>query len=73
MDYSLVTPGKTDDDAYLNAKLSISIARKLGATIWYAITILSIFWFTANKKSLGLYRKIYVLSVVALSSHLWEV
>ncbi|KAF4999708.1 hypothetical protein FGRMN_2273 [Fusarium graminum] len=34
VDYDLVTPGQTDDDAYLNAKLSISIARKLGATIW---------------------------------------
>lgn len=34
VDYELVTPGKTDDDAYLNAKLSISIARKMGATIW---------------------------------------
>ena len=34
VDYDLVTPGKTDDDAYANAKLSISIARKLGATIW---------------------------------------
>ncbi|KAF7558501.1 hypothetical protein G7046_g5671 [Stylonectria norvegica] len=34
VDYDLVTPGQNDDDAYLNAKLSISIARKLGATIW---------------------------------------
>lgn len=34
VDYDLVTPGRSDDDAYLNAKLSISIARKLGATIW---------------------------------------
>jgi len=34
VDYDLVTPGHTDDDAYMNAKLSISIARKLGATIW---------------------------------------
>ncbi|KIL96119.1 fimbrin [Fusarium avenaceum] len=34
VDYDLVTSGQTDDDAYLNAKLSISIARKLGATIW---------------------------------------
>lgn len=34
VDYDLVTPGKTDEDAYLNAKLSISIARKMGATIW---------------------------------------
>jgi len=38
VDYSLVTPGKSDDDAYLNAKLSISIARKLGATIWYVLS-----------------------------------
>jgi len=34
VDYDLVTAGRTDEDAYLNAKLSISIARKLGATIW---------------------------------------
>lgn len=34
VDYDLVTPGKTPEDAYANAKLSISIARKMGATIW---------------------------------------
>lgn len=34
VDYDLVTPGQSDEDAYMNAKLSISIARKLGATIW---------------------------------------
>ncbi|EXJ53843.1 fimbrin [Cladophialophora yegresii CBS 114405] len=34
VDYELVTPGKTVDDAYANAKLSISIARKLGSTIY---------------------------------------
>lgn len=34
VDYDLVTDGRNLDDAYLNAKLSISIARKLGATIW---------------------------------------
>jgi plastin-1 len=34
VDYSLVNDGRTEDDAYLNAKLSISIARKMGATIW---------------------------------------
>ncbi|KIW62922.1 hypothetical protein PV04_09810 [Phialophora macrospora] len=34
VDYELVTPGKTTDDAYANAKLSISIARKLGSTIY---------------------------------------
>ncbi|KXJ90869.1 calponin homology domain-containing protein [Microdochium bolleyi] len=34
VDYDLVTDGRTDEDAYLNAKLSISIARKMGATIW---------------------------------------
>lgn len=34
VDYDLVTDGRSDEDAYLNAKLSISIARKLGATIW---------------------------------------
>ncbi|KAL0638864.1 fimbrin [Maublancomyces gigas] len=34
VDYSLVTDGRTEEDAYMNAKLSISIARKMGATIW---------------------------------------
>jgi len=34
VDYELVTPGKNADDAYANAKLSISIARKLGSTIY---------------------------------------
>lgn len=34
VDYDLVTPGRTDEEAYANSKLSISIARKLGATIW---------------------------------------
>lgn len=34
VDYELVTPGRTDEEAYANAKLSISIARKMGATIW---------------------------------------
>ncbi|KAI0134686.1 fimbrin [Xylariales sp. AK1849] len=34
VDYDLVTSGRTDDEAYMNAKLSISIARKMGATIW---------------------------------------
>ena len=34
VDYDLVTEGRTEEDAYMNAKLGISIARKLGATIW---------------------------------------
>lgn len=34
VDYDLITPGRTDEEAYLNAKLAISIARKMGATIW---------------------------------------
>ncbi|KAL0074643.1 fimbrin [Phycomyces blakesleeanus] len=34
VDYSMVTRGQTDDDAFNNAKLAISIARKLGATIF---------------------------------------
>ena len=34
VDYDLVTGGRTDDEAYANAKLAISIARKMGATIW---------------------------------------
>ncbi|KAF2487304.1 calponin homology domain-containing protein [Neohortaea acidophila] len=34
VDYDLVAAGRTPEEAYLNAKLAISIARKLGATIW---------------------------------------
>lgn len=34
VDYSLVTPGATEEDRRLNAKLAISIARKLGAVIF---------------------------------------
>ena len=34
VDYDLVAAGRTDEEAYANAKLAISIARKLGATIW---------------------------------------
>ncbi|KAE9985964.1 fimbrin [Venturia inaequalis] len=34
VDYDLVAPGRTDEDAYMNSKLAISIARKMGATIW---------------------------------------
>lgn len=34
VDYDLVASGKTDEESYANAKLAISIARKLGATIW---------------------------------------
>lgn len=34
VDYDLVTNGRTDEEAYANAKLAISIARKMGATIW---------------------------------------
>ncbi|WFD33883.1 fimbrin [Malassezia cuniculi] len=34
VDYSLVTPGATEEDRRLNAKLAISIARKLGALIF---------------------------------------
>ena len=34
VDYDLVTAGRTDEEAYMNAKLAISIARKMGATIW---------------------------------------
>ena len=34
VDYELVTAGKTDEESYMNAKLAISIARKMGATIW---------------------------------------
>lgn len=34
VDYDLVAAGKSDEEAYANAKLAISIARKLGATIW---------------------------------------
>ncbi|ORZ38254.1 Fimbrin, actin-bundling protein [Catenaria anguillulae PL171] len=34
VDYSLVTDGRTDEDARMNAKYAISMARKLGATIF---------------------------------------
>lgn len=34
VDYNLVTSGRTEEDAFNNAKLAISIARKLGATIF---------------------------------------
>ena len=34
VDYDLVTSGRTEEEAYANAKLAISIARKMGATIW---------------------------------------
>jgi len=34
VDYSLVTRGNTEDECKLNAKLAISIARKLGALIF---------------------------------------
>jgi len=34
VDYELVDAGKTEEGKYMNAKLAISIARKMGATIW---------------------------------------
>ncbi|GET01735.1 putative Fimbrin [Rhizophagus clarus] len=34
VDYALVTRGVSDDDATLNARYAISIARKIGATIF---------------------------------------
>lgn len=34
VDYDLVTPGRTEDERLANAKLAISIARKLGALIF---------------------------------------
>jgi plastin-1 len=34
VDYDLVTPGHTEDERYANAKLAISIARKMGALIF---------------------------------------
>lgn len=34
INYSLVTPGNTDEEAKMNAKYAISAARKLGATIF---------------------------------------
>jgi plastin-1 len=34
VDYDLVASGRNEEEAYLNAKLAISIARKMGATIW---------------------------------------
>jgi len=34
VDYDLVASGKTPEESHANAKLAISIARKMGATIW---------------------------------------
>lgn len=34
VDYDLVAAGRTEEECYANAKLAISIARKMGATIW---------------------------------------
>ena len=34
VDYSLVNTGRTEDESRMNAKLAISIARKLGALIF---------------------------------------
>lgn len=34
VNYDLVTPGKSEEERYANARLAISIARKLGALIW---------------------------------------
>jgi plastin-1 len=34
VDYDLVMPGRNEEEGYMNAKLAISIARKMGATIW---------------------------------------
>lgn len=34
VDYDMVFSGRSDEEAYNNAKLAISIARKMGATIW---------------------------------------
>src|SRR5205807_1015996 len=60
VDYSLVTGGRTDEEAYLNAKLSISIARKMGATIWFVSRIVPPFLLmvTANGWRIGWYPKI---------------
>lgn len=34
VDYNLVHPGHTEEERYANARLAISIARKMGALIW---------------------------------------
>ncbi|KAI8621297.1 calponin homology domain-containing protein, partial [Chytriomyces sp. MP71] len=34
VDYNMVTPGHMEEDALMNSKYAISIARKLGATIF---------------------------------------
>ena len=47
VDYALVNDGRSEEDAYLNAKLSISIARKMGATIWYVLPI-HLLWIYIN-------------------------
>lgn len=57
VDYSLVTDGRSDEEAYLNAKLSISIARKMGATIWFVSRNIPPFLLTANKWRTGWYPK----------------
>ena len=48
VDYDLVTSGRTDEEAYANAKLAISIARKMGATIWlgesFKLSLFLHFW-----------------------------
>lgn len=44
VDYDLVTPGKTPDDAYANAKLSISIARKMGKSLSLSIAMIRLTW-----------------------------
>ena len=58
VDYSLVTDGRTEEEAYLNAKLSISIARKMGATIWFVSCNMPPFLsMIANKWHTGWYPK----------------
>ncbi|KAG6119582.1 hypothetical protein E4U14_005189 [Claviceps sp. LM454 group G7] len=49
VDYDLVTAGQTDEDAYMNAKLSISIARKLGATNAASVTFVGSLMATHEK------------------------
>jgi len=34
VNYDLITPGQSDDDATMNAKYAISVARKIGCTIF---------------------------------------
>ncbi|OZJ03981.1 hypothetical protein BZG36_04047, partial [Bifiguratus adelaidae] len=67
VDYNLVTRGATDDEAFNNAKLAISIARKLGATIFLVpediVEVRAKMTFATNKQGLApLYKEHSMMS-----------